>query len=49
MKKFFTASQIARPPRRIQGKWFPGETFDTNFTNCHQLFWAGTRRWRVRF
>jgi hypothetical protein len=21
MKKFFTASQIARPPRRIQGKW----------------------------
>src|ERR1039458_6471337 len=21
MKKFFTASQIAHPPRRIQGKW----------------------------
>jgi len=21
MKKIFTASQIARPPRRIQGKW----------------------------
>jgi hypothetical protein len=21
MNKFFTASQIARPPRRIQGKW----------------------------
>jgi hypothetical protein len=21
MKKFFTASQIARPSRRIQGKW----------------------------
>jgi hypothetical protein len=34
------AGQLARAPPEIQGKWLPGETFDTNFTNYHEFFVA---------